>query len=117
MGLRNNPTRNALLKMMKNSDPFRENVENCLHLADNAADVPASTRYRRMAEAWTALAQEQDWLDGHPAQTQNERSSSLAGGAIDRLSDEGASGEDISSRKRHLIDGHAEFHGARVDND
>jgi hypothetical protein len=103
--------------MVKNSEAFCENAENCLHLADNAVNDPASMRYRRMAQAWTALAEEQDWLDGHPAQTQNERSNSLAEGAIDRLSDEGASGEDISNRKRHLIDGPAEFHGTRVDND
>ncbi len=49
---------------MKQSDIFRENAENCLQLAERAASQPAFRRYSRMAEAWTALAEEQDWLDG-----------------------------------------------------
>jgi hypothetical protein len=49
---------------MKQSDIFRENAENCLHLAERAEGQPAYRRYQRMAEAWTALAEEQDWLDG-----------------------------------------------------
>jgi hypothetical protein len=49
---------------MKLSEIFRENAENCLHLAERAEGQPAFRRYSRMAEAWTALANEQDWLDG-----------------------------------------------------
>jgi hypothetical protein len=49
---------------MKRSDTFRENAENCLQLAERAQGQPAYKRYMRMAEAWTALADEQDWLDG-----------------------------------------------------
>ncbi|MBR0827323.1 hypothetical protein JQ596_17500 [Bradyrhizobium manausense] len=49
---------------MKQSDIFRDNAENCLHLAERAEGQPAFKRYQRMAEAWTALAEEQDWLDG-----------------------------------------------------
>jgi hypothetical protein len=49
---------------MKQSDIFRENAENCLHLAERAEGQPTFKRYLRMAEAWTALAEEQDWLDG-----------------------------------------------------
>jgi hypothetical protein len=49
---------------MKQSDLYRENAENCLRLAERAAGQPAFKRYRRMAQAWTALANEQDWLDG-----------------------------------------------------
>jgi hypothetical protein len=49
---------------MRQSDLFRENAENCLHLAERAEGAPAHKRYVRMAEAWTALADEQDWLDG-----------------------------------------------------
>jgi hypothetical protein len=52
------------LYFMKQSDMFRENAENCLHLAGQAEGQPAYNRYLRMAEAWTALAHEQDWLDG-----------------------------------------------------
>jgi hypothetical protein len=53
---------------MKQSDLFRENAENCIRLAEAAADEPAFKRYTRMTEAWRALAEEQDWLDGEPRQ-------------------------------------------------
>ena len=49
---------------MKQSDIFRENAENCVRLAEAAANEPSFKRYSRMAEAWRALADEQDWLDG-----------------------------------------------------
>jgi hypothetical protein len=49
---------------MKQSDIFRDNAENCLHLAETAKDEATYKRYCRMAEAWFALAREQDWLDG-----------------------------------------------------
>jgi hypothetical protein len=49
---------------MKQSDIFRENAENCLQLAERAVGQPAFRRYSRMAQAWLALAEEQDWLDG-----------------------------------------------------
>lgn len=49
---------------MKQSDIFRDNAENCRHLAERAEGQPNFKRYQRMAEAWTALADEQDWLDG-----------------------------------------------------
>ncbi len=49
---------------MKQSDTFRDNAENCLQLAEQAEGRPAFKRYMRMAQAWMALADEQDWLDG-----------------------------------------------------
>jgi len=49
---------------MKQSDIFRENAENCLRLAEAKTDDPSFKRFHRMAEAWRALADEQDWLDG-----------------------------------------------------
>jgi hypothetical protein len=49
---------------MKQSDLFREHAENCLQLAQHAEEQPAVRRYSRMAQAWIALATEQDWLDG-----------------------------------------------------
>jgi hypothetical protein len=49
---------------MKQSDVFRKNAENCLQLAERAVGQPAFRRYSRMAQAWAALAHEQDWLDG-----------------------------------------------------
>jgi hypothetical protein len=103
--------------MAKDSDAFRENAENCLHLAEEAANKPAAIRYRRMADAWTALATEQDWLDGQPAQTQTERASDLAEDAVDSLSEEGASSAEVNDRKSRLIDGPAEFQNTRIDND
>lgn len=50
--------------VMKQSDIFRENADNCLQLAEGAEGQPAFRRYLRMAQAWKALANEQDWLDG-----------------------------------------------------
>jgi hypothetical protein len=49
---------------MKQSDAFRENADNCLQLAEQAQGQAGYRRYMRMARAWTALANEQDWLDG-----------------------------------------------------
>ena len=49
---------------MKQSDLLRENADNCLQLAERAEGGPAHRRYVRMARGWTALADEQDWLDG-----------------------------------------------------
>jgi hypothetical protein len=49
---------------MKQSDIFRENAENCAHLAEGAGNEPGFLRYKRMEAAWRALADEQDWLDG-----------------------------------------------------
>lgn len=54
---------------MKQSDLFRENAHNCLMLAESAQDEPSFLRFRRMADAWHALAEEQDWLDGVPKQS------------------------------------------------
>lgn len=52
------------VESMKQSDIFRDNADNCLQLAERAEGQPAYKRYARMADAWTALANEQDWLDG-----------------------------------------------------
>jgi hypothetical protein len=49
---------------MKQSEVFRENAENCAHLAEGANSDPAVQRFKRMQAAWLALASEQDWLDG-----------------------------------------------------
>ena len=57
---------------MNQSDLFRENAHNCLMLAENAKDEPAFLRYRRMADAWQALAEEQDWLDGETSPTRQD---------------------------------------------
>jgi hypothetical protein len=49
---------------MKQSEIFRENADNCAHLAEGADSEPVFNRYKRMEAAWRALADEQDWLDG-----------------------------------------------------
>jgi hypothetical protein len=56
---------------MKQSEIFRENAENCAHLAEAAANEPAFHRYKRMEAAWRALADAQDWLDGEVSPTRN----------------------------------------------
>jgi hypothetical protein len=50
--------------MIKDSDIYRQNADNCLQLAEAAQDEAAYKRYKRMEAAWLALAEEQDWLDG-----------------------------------------------------
>jgi hypothetical protein len=49
---------------MIQSKIFRENADNCAHLAAGADSEPVFNRYKRMEAAWRALAHEQDWLDG-----------------------------------------------------
>jgi hypothetical protein len=63
--------------MEKPSDLYRQNAENCLELAEKATSEPAVRRYQRMAEAWSALAEEQDWLDGEipPVSTRDSQAS------------------------------------------
>jgi hypothetical protein len=58
------PTCRSKEAIMKQSDHFRDNAENCAHLAELAASEPVYLRYKRMEAAWRALAHEQDWLDG-----------------------------------------------------
>jgi hypothetical protein len=50
--------------MFPKSEEYRENARNCGELAAEAKDFPSKNRYRRMQDAWLALAEEQDWLDG-----------------------------------------------------
>jgi hypothetical protein len=50
--------------MIKDSDIYRQNADNCVQLAEAAQDEAAYKRYKRMEAAWLALAEEQDWLDG-----------------------------------------------------
>ena len=49
-----------------NAETMRRNADNCLALAENAANTPVRLRYMRMAVAWQDLAENQDWLDGTP---------------------------------------------------
>lgn len=58
---------------MKQSEIFRENAEQCAHLAESSNNEPAYRRYERMEAGWRALAHEQDWLDGEivPIRTAN----------------------------------------------
>lgn len=60
---------------MKQSDAYRENSNNCRRLAEDALDEPQRKRYLRMAEAWLALAEEQDWLDGESSVPSEKQSS------------------------------------------
>jgi hypothetical protein len=85
---------------MKQSDIFRENAENCLQLAERAKGVPSFRRYSRMARAWTALAHEQDWLDGEVPpvaahEADRDRGAAGADRAADRLSSHGQNEEII----------------------
>jgi hypothetical protein len=48
---------------MTQSEIFLKNASNCAELAEESKG-PSHQRYKRMEEAWRALAKEQDWLDG-----------------------------------------------------
>ena len=52
----------------RQSDQYRLNAQNCAEMAERAKSEPTCKRLKRMEEAWLALADEQDWLDGeiHP---------------------------------------------------
>lgn len=54
---------------MSETDKYLQNAENCNDMANAANDEPARARYRRMADAWHALAREQAWLDGQISPT------------------------------------------------
>jgi hypothetical protein len=49
---------------MKQSQHFLANAVTCSKLAKRSTDKQTKTRFKRMEEAWRALAREQDWLDG-----------------------------------------------------
>jgi hypothetical protein len=51
-------------QMLKQSQIFLDNAEQCAHLAERAASQSSYRRFLRMESAWRALALEQDWLDG-----------------------------------------------------
>ena len=59
-------------ELMKQSEIYRQNAENCANLAEGAANEPTRQRYKRMEAAWRALADEQDWLDGEPSPVRND---------------------------------------------
>jgi len=48
----------------RRSDQYRRNAQNCAEMAEHAKSEPTHKRFKRMEEAWLALAEEQDWLDG-----------------------------------------------------
>jgi hypothetical protein len=73
---------------MKQSEIFRQNAENCAHLAETAANEPACLRFKRMEAAWLALADEQDWLDGEVSPNCNAAASGAgdsAAGKAERI--------------------------------
>ena len=49
---------------MKQSQHLLDNAVTCSKLAKRATDKQAKTHFKRMEDAWRALAREQDWLDG-----------------------------------------------------
>lgn len=53
--------------MLSKSQEYRENARNCGELAEQAENLPSKNRFKRMQDAWLALAEEQDWLDGMKA--------------------------------------------------
>jgi hypothetical protein len=56
---------------MKKSEQYRQYAEDCLRLASTALDDPQQGRYRRMADAWRALAEEEEWLESRHETSEN----------------------------------------------
>jgi hypothetical protein len=52
--------------MKTKAEEYRENAANCAELEAQATERHKRKRYERMKEAWLALAEEADWLDGQP---------------------------------------------------
>jgi hypothetical protein len=50
--------------MKTKAEEYRENAANCAELEAEATERHKRKRYQRMKEAWLALAEEADWLDG-----------------------------------------------------
>lgn len=50
--------------MLSKSEEYRENARNCRELAADAKNLPSKNRFKRMQDAWLALAEEQNWLEG-----------------------------------------------------
>jgi hypothetical protein len=48
---------------MKKSEQYRQYAEDSLLQAGTALDEPQQNRYRRMADAWRALAEDEEWLE------------------------------------------------------
>ncbi|UGX90257.1 hypothetical protein G6321_00030970 [Bradyrhizobium barranii subsp. barranii] len=46
------------------SEHLRQNAGHCLTLEDTAANDAARKQFRSMGDAWLALAETQEWLDG-----------------------------------------------------
>jgi hypothetical protein len=49
---------------MKQSQHLLDNAVTCSKLAKRTTDKQAKIHFKRMEDAWRALAREQDWLDG-----------------------------------------------------
>ena len=51
---------------MDRSKEFRKNADACTEIADAQQSGPKKKRFERLAEGWSDLADQQDWLDGEP---------------------------------------------------
>jgi hypothetical protein len=51
--------------MKTKAEEYRENAANCAELEAEMTERHKRKRYQRMKEAWLALAEEADWLDGN----------------------------------------------------
>lgn len=56
---------------MKRSEQYRQYAEDSLRLASTALDEPQQNRYRRMADAWRSLAEEEEWLESRREMSEN----------------------------------------------
>lgn len=51
---------------MERSKEFRKNADTCTEIARSEQSGPKKKRFKRLAEGWNDLADQQAWLDGEP---------------------------------------------------
>jgi len=59
---------------MAKAQELRKNVENCIELANSAVNEPAKKRFRRMADGWKIVVENQEWLDGKHGEKSEQES-------------------------------------------
>src|SRR3569623_399893 len=90
--------------MLSKATEYRENAANCAELEARAPDRPKKKRYQRMKEAWLALAEEQDWLEGQSAPPERDsRSSDFSQPEPSHACDDGEDGSDDRCKERKRI--------------
>ena len=58
---------------MQKAEELRDRADNCAELAKAAESEPQKKRFKRMAEGWKTVAENQAWLDGEDGKSSAPR--------------------------------------------